>query len=107
LSVFGGTVYTNKLLASRASDSGIPYWINSGGSTQAFYGVWNFTPSSYLTYSEYTTYRTNALKLYAGSVTQNQITARNEAWFSGTNLWIGLGGTNNLRFGGVLNNYAY
>mgnify|MGYP006888280830 CR=1 FL=1 len=81
-----------------------PAW-GTSSSTNLFYGPWNFSASSYTLYAEFAAYKTNAIKLYAGAVTQNQVTARNEAWFSGTNLWIGLGGTNSMRFNGVLNAY--
>lgn len=86
----------------------MPVWYtsDSGASpetTNVFYGSWNFSPSSYVLFSDFTTYQTNAIKLYSGSVTQNQVGARNQAWFDGTNLVFGLGGTNWLRFGGVLN----
>lgn len=76
-----------------------------GSSRYSFYGTWNFSPSSYQTAAAQASYATNAIKLFAGIVTQNQITARNQAFFDGTNIWIGLGGTNSLRMGGVLNAY--
>jgi hypothetical protein len=80
----------------------IPYFVNFAGNN-ALYGPWNFSPSSYWLNNDQASYQTNALKLFAGSVTQGQVGARNQAWFNGTNLHIGLGGTNWLYFGGQLN----
>lgn len=97
---------TNRPSPSRGdlfASNNVPYFVWAAGTAGAFYGPWNFSPSSYWTVNSQGSYVTNALKLYEGSVTQNQVSARNQVYYSGTNLWIGLGGTNWLYFGGVLN----
>ena len=81
-----------------------PAW-GTSSSTNLFYGPWNFSPSSYTLYSEFNSYRTNAVKLYAVAVTQDQVTVYGALYFTGTNVWIGLGSTNSLRVNGVLNAY--
>jgi hypothetical protein len=93
--------YRSSVLVSNS----IPFFISTNSLVQPFYGPWNFSPSSYWLNADQASYQTNALKLFSGSVTQNQVGARNQARFDGTNLWIGLGGTNWLRFGGVLNEF--
>jgi hypothetical protein len=79
------------------------YSTYGGGSTQTIYTSGNFSPSTYLTIAAYQSAITNSLQIYSGTVTQDQIGILHRGFYSGTNLWIPVGGTNWLRFGGVLN----
>jgi hypothetical protein len=72
-----------------SSDNGYPYFTRSSRGTQgAFLGTWNFSSSSYRLQSEHTAYATNAIRLFYGAVTQNQINAQNQIWISTTNMWL-------------------
>lgn len=87
-------------------NTGTNVMFSDGGGTQRT--PWhdgNFSPNSYWLMSESVAWRTNAIKFYRGSVTQNQIVAINEVWQNGTNVWFGLGDTNSLRVNGQINVY--
>lgn len=76
----------------------LPAWKSGGSAVQAFYGTWNFSPSSYALYSELVSHYPAS-----GTVTQDQIGVLGEVKYNATNLMFGLGGTNWFRVTGVLN----
>jgi hypothetical protein len=78
-------------------------FVGSSPTVRTVYDSGNFNASAYLTIAAYQAAITNSLQIYSGVVTQDQIGVLHRGFYSGTNLWIPVGGTNWLRFGGVLN----
>jgi len=90
--------FTNMPQLSWGTSNGIPVWKTAFDTMQVPFGPWNFSPSLYLTYTEYT-----AQLPVAGTVTQNQIGTVGHIRYNSTNIMFALGGTNWFRVTGVLN----
>lgn len=73
------------------------YFVGASGVASVMYGAMNFSASSYTLYTEFSNMMTNQLRIYSGTVTQNQIGAQNIGYQSTTNIWIPFppGGTTN------------
>jgi hypothetical protein len=79
-------------------------WSDGGGVTRTPYHDGNFSPSSYTLYQEFLNALTNCFQVRSGVVTGGQAGVWNRAILvSQTNLMIPVGGTNWVRFQGVLN----